>query len=321
MVKGRKLRPALTSTDSERIVYFLSKGKRLFGVLHVPTDCTKKIGVIFLNSGPQYRVGPHRMYVKAARRLSQVGFWVLRMDFPGIGDSEGEIDSIHFDCYDPADTCSAIDFLMEKEKIDKVVLIGTCAGARNALMTAARDSRVDSIVLWSLPMITFSLYTPVSKNAPRASMSGIAAKRYLKNWLKKAFSIKAWKDYFFSGRDKISLRTLMSTIWSLAGFRKKSEKNRHKAFFEAFQSVVFSNRPVLFVYGEKDVILKEEFEINFRKFSEGKKQRCDYYIIPDGDHTFTSLKSENTVIVKTVNWLAQNYEFNEEFHGNKVLSS
>ncbi|RMF68529.1 MAG: alpha/beta fold hydrolase, partial [Calditrichaeota bacterium] len=255
--------------ERERPVTFLSKGKRIFGILHCPEQAGRRVGVIFLNSGPQYRVGPHRLYVKAARELARVGFHVLRMDFPGIGDSEGDVEAIHFDCYDVEDTRRGIDYLQREEKMEHVVLLGTCAGARNALKTAAQDPRVDAAVLWSLPMITFSLYTPISKHAPGGAMSSVAAKRYLKNWTKKALSLKAWKRYL-SSAERISPKTLLKSVAvGLVGWNRKVEQRRHQAFFRAFQELVTSGRHVLFVYGEKDVILREEFESKFARLRNG----------------------------------------------------
>ncbi len=43
---------------------------------------------LLLNAGHLHRVGPNRHYVSIARKLSAMGFTVLRFDFSGIGDSE-----------------------------------------------------------------------------------------------------------------------------------------------------------------------------------------------------------------------------------------
>lgn len=306
MAKDHKPIP-LNRSVTERVVSFDSKGTALFGILHTP-DAPTKTGIIFLNSGPQYRVGPHRMYVKAARRFCRLGFSVLRMDFPGIGDSEGEIGHIHYDCYDPADTLNAIEFLCRKEGLEHIILLGTCAGARNALKTAAQDIRVTGVVLWSLPMITFSLYTPISQHTQGGSISKVAAQRYVKNWMKKLFQIKAWKRYLFSGTDRVSIKTVANTLWGLTGLKRKAEATRHREFLAAFDTLVTSPRKTLFIYGEKDVILREEFEQKFTDLKEAEHRNCDYLIIPGGDHTFTSLKAERMVIDETANWLVLNFE-------------
>ncbi len=287
--------------NSEKPVYFQSRGKNLFGILHHAVNNNQKVGIIFLNPGLQNRVGPHRIYVKIARRLNQIGFSILRMDFPGVGDSEGDIKDIHFDLFDTEDTLSAIDFFIQEEKIDNVVLLGICAGARNALKVAAKDNRIDSIVLLSLPVITDNKPKTRESSEP---VSEVAAKRFLKTWIKKAFSVKAWKRFFTS--DRVS-PSIWSVVRGLIVGRKKWKDNRHKEFFKAFEAFLSSKRKALFIYGERDIILKEEFEVKFNELSEGKRHNCEYYVVPNGNHTFSSIEAEKNAIDKTVEWIAQQY--------------
>jgi hypothetical protein len=46
--------------------------------------------VVIIVVGPQYRAGLHRQFVSLARTLSTAGFLVLRYDYRGMGDSDGE---------------------------------------------------------------------------------------------------------------------------------------------------------------------------------------------------------------------------------------
>lgn len=292
----------------EKIVYFQSKGLNLFGIFHPAENMDRKVGVIFINSGMQNRVGPHRIYVKTARRLSQVGFSVLRVDFPGIGDSEGDVKETHFDCHDPEDTKSAITFLKQEEKIEKIVIIGLCAGARNALKTADKDLRVDSVILWSLPIISIPQNIGDPQQDPRGRMSRTGAKLYLRKTMNKAFRIRSWKEYRSSGGNLLSVMVTLRTIfWNLVASDKKWANNRHREFFETFESLLSAGRKGLFVYGEKDIIVKKEFEEKFNEFSNGKRHSCEFFIVPNGDHSFTSIKAENNVIEKTVSWLTKLY--------------
>lgn len=294
--------------NTEKLVNFRSRGLNLFGIFHPAQYTSRGFGVIFPNSGFHNRVGPHRMYVKAARRLSQLGFSVLRIDCAGLGESEGEITETHFDAHDPEDTMAAISFLTQEEKIEKIVLIGLCAGARNALKTAAKDDRVDSVVLWSLPIISISPSMPAPKEDPRGWMGKTGAKFHLKKTTKKALSVKAWREYLSRGGDfrsiMVSYRTMM---WGLLANEKKWVNSRHGEFFDAFESFLSSGRKGLFVYGERDIMLIKEFEEKFKELSMGKKHSCEDYIVPKGNHTFTSIESERIVIDKTVNWLSKQY--------------
>ncbi len=292
----------------EKIVYFQSKGRNLFGIFHPAENMGRKFGVIFINSGMQNRVGPHRIYVKAARRLSQIGFSVLRIDFPGIGESEGEVKETHFDCHDPEDTINAINYFKQEEKIEKIILVGLCAGARNAMKTAAKDTRVDSIVLWSLPIISNTPGILTRKQDVRGLMSRKGAKIHLGSTLKKVFSIRVWNEYLSAGGNLFSVMVKFRTIfWGLVANQNKWMSNRSKGFFEAFESFLSSGRKGLFVYGERDIMIKEEFEEKFKELSNGKRHSCEYYIIPNANHSYTSIESESNVIDKTVGWLAKLY--------------
>ena len=287
----------------ERPVHFESKGKNIFAIFRPAVNNAKKVGVIFLNAGFQYRVGPHRIYIKTARRLSQIGFPSLSMDFSGLGDSEGEIRDIHFDCYDVEDALRAVDFLAQQEKIGKVVLLGLCAGARNAIKAAARDTRIDSIILWSLPFYAIP-NSPTGKRYPQ-SLRRTDVKHYLGQRVKKALNIRLLIKYF-SGYEKLaSIKDIFRDL--VVGVKNGNNNNMHREFFEAFELFLSSKRKAFFVYGERDDNFKKMFEEKFEELSDDERRVCEYYIVPNGDHTFASVEAEKTVIEKTAEWLVQQY--------------
>lgn len=291
----------VASSFTERPVHFNCRGKSIFAIFHPARNNAKKVGVIFLNAGLQYRVGPHRMFVKTARKLSQIGFPSLRMDFSGLGDSEGEIRDPHFDCFDVEETLSAVDFLTQQEKIEKVVLLGLCSGARNAIKTAAMDVRIDSTIVWSLPFYALP-NSPTAKRFPQA-LRRTDAKHHLRHWLKKALNVTLWKNYISHRK---GLSSVKNVFRSLIVRGKKGNDSYGNEFFKAFESILFAKRKIFFVYGERDVILNM-FEEIFEELPDDKRRCCNYCIIPNGDHTYTSLEAEKIVIEKTAEWLVQQY--------------
>src|SRR5688572_19677995 len=67
-------------------------GKVLFGTLHLPPRSVPGLpAVVLLSPGVKMRVGPGRLYVALTDRLTALGYTVLRFDFYGLGDSEGEL--------------------------------------------------------------------------------------------------------------------------------------------------------------------------------------------------------------------------------------
>ena len=159
----------------ERPIEFMSDGMNLRGVLHISQANQKRMGVIFLNAGLVYRAGPYRLYIKAARQLCREGFACLRFDFPGVGDSEGEVKRTDFDMFsETSHTNTAVEVLMREAGVQSVTLIGMCTGARNAIRTARENLRIESLVLASMPITYDNSRTPTAKIRSAHSLGSTA---------------------------------------------------------------------------------------------------------------------------------------------------
>lgn len=127
----------------EEPVLFECEGHTLVGVLSLPAS-PRDIGIVVVVGGPQYRAGSHRQFVHLARYCAQHGIAVLRFDYRGMGDSEGDPRS--FTAVD-ADIAAAVMTLMCKvPQVRQVVLWGLCDGASAALMAARSISTVTGVV-------------------------------------------------------------------------------------------------------------------------------------------------------------------------------
>lgn len=134
----------MTSSSVEDPLIFSCAGERLIGILHRPHD-PETTGVVLVTGAPQYRVGSHRQYVLLGRRLAEAGFPVLRFDYRGMGDSEGEF--VGFEGVND-DIRAAIDCLFkEVGGLQRVALWGLCDGASAAAFYAPRDSRMCGLIL------------------------------------------------------------------------------------------------------------------------------------------------------------------------------
>ncbi|MGH8264729.1 MAG: hydrolase 1, exosortase A system-associated [Steroidobacteraceae bacterium] len=133
------------TTVTEEALLIDCEGARMLGVLHRPGDPRGMLGVVVVVGGPQYRVGSHRQFVLMARAFAAHGYPVLRFDYRGMGDSDGDYRG--FEQVD-ADLRAAIDALLARVPVlDGVVLWGLCDGASAALLYAPRDARVRGIAL------------------------------------------------------------------------------------------------------------------------------------------------------------------------------
>ncbi len=291
-----------TLTFSEEPVRFRSRGCRLFGIFHPAKNGSRDFGIVFANSGMQNRVGPHRLYVVLARLLSDIGYSVLRIDLPGIGESEGTIAENHFDVHDPEDVRRAVDFLKQEKRIERIALFGVCAGARVALKTGSLDDRVDGLILWSLPIISIA---PNMTSPQDGWMTKKGVYQSIRDRARKATSLQAWKRYFESGGNLgLIYRDMRGIFWTLVS-RERWSQDRHQRFFSALSGYIRSGRSVLFVYGELDNVLVAEFREKFREVTAGIEHSCECRIIPHGNHTFTAMDTQGEAISETVHWLSR----------------
>ncbi|MDB5920080.1 MAG: hydrolase, partial [Massilia sp.] len=133
----------------ESAVNFACGDARLYGILHLPPAALPvpalTRGVLIVVGGPQYRAGSHRQFTLLARALAAGGVPVMRFDYRGMGDSEGELRD--FSAVDD-DLRVAVDhFFAIVPGMTEVALWGLCDGATAAGMYAAGDRRVTGLAL------------------------------------------------------------------------------------------------------------------------------------------------------------------------------
>lgn len=140
----------------ERAVLF-GRSHPLFGILtpaepRPPTPARPR--VVLSNAGCVNRSGPHRMYVKMARRWARMGFDVLRVDLSGIGDSPAGPGTQENLTYPP----TALDDLRDAIRLlgpGPVIIAGLCSGGDYAFQLGAHDPNVAGA--WLLNPRTFGV--------------------------------------------------------------------------------------------------------------------------------------------------------------------
>jgi exosortase A-associated hydrolase 1 len=119
-------------------------GGRCIALVHPAAAAGQRVGVVIVVGGPQYRAGSHRQFVLTARALASAGYPVLRFDYRGMGDSDGEqrtFESVH------EDIRTAIDTLVRESAVSQVVLYGLCDAASAVLMYCMDDARVVGLII------------------------------------------------------------------------------------------------------------------------------------------------------------------------------
>lgn len=138
--------------------FFFPNGHyRLFGVLHEAKGTSKREGFVFCAPFAEEKLWAHRVMVNFARDLADRGYPVLRFDYMGNGDSDGDFASSSLDTM-LSDTQCAIKTLMQKTPgIEAVSLLGLRLGATIAALCAEKKGVVPKLCLWE-PIIDGASY-------------------------------------------------------------------------------------------------------------------------------------------------------------------
>jgi uncharacterized protein len=262
------------------VVFPNRQGLRLFGVLHLPEGGARTdLAVVLLSPGVKMRVGPERLYCTLTERLVNLGLPVLRFDFYGLGDSEGEVtEELLKDVYNHIevgrfvdDTIDSMDWMAQQHGARRFILSGLCGGAITGLLAARHDPRVAGLLALAI--------TPVlaSRSAnPSTYMTSGQLADMRRTYLDKLLSPAAWLRLLSLKSDyRVIWRALMQPLrrkpaapstpvpaTADAAAATTEPDNANPLFPPAFFAMTESRRPILLVFGGSDRLLWE-FEEKF----------------------------------------------------------
>lgn len=127
-------------------LYLPSSEGHLAAILGIPARPNGTLVLMLTGGSRQGRTHRNRMWVKAARRLGQEGVFTLRLDLPGVGDSEGR--ARQFDMEDPLGlpVSQAVNEVVRETGAGRVLLVGSCFGARACLAAAPLISQATDLL-------------------------------------------------------------------------------------------------------------------------------------------------------------------------------
>jgi len=298
------------------------RGLLLRGILHEPDPSVARgVCVLLLSPGIKGRVGPHRLYLKLAAHLVPQGFHVLRFDFYGLGDSEGEIDervladmynSIHGGRY-VRDTIAAMDWMQAQHGVKRFVGSGLCGGSISALVTAEVDRRIECLLGMGLPTVLEGGPENWAKVITQQQLVTLRGA-----YLKKVVDVKSlWR--FLSGKSNYAV------VWKvfqqmLSGGHKKSSAapapkaseidNTNPRFASAFMAMLKSGRPMMLVFSGADR-LRYQFAENFESHHEVKLRDLHHlyevHLVPDANHVFSEAAWVSELLEVASSWLSVRY--------------
>lgn len=274
---------------------FPGAGARLVGILHEAATAGRDQGVVIVVGGPQYRAGSHRHFVLLARSLAAAGYPVLRFDYQGMGDSDGQAtDFEHID----GDIDAAVGLLLRHQpQLRRVVLWGLCDAASACLMHTPRDARVSALVLLN----------------PWVRSEAGEARAYLRHYyiqrlLDREFWAKVARGRWGLRRSAGDLLRLVARLRAAkaAGAGGGNAARLHFTARMAYAWEEFAG-PVLLVLSGRDLTADE-----FRDWLQADARRPAWLQRPDSrthtiaaaNHTFASRDWRDEVARVTLEWLA-----------------
>ena len=317
--------------DVQPVVFSNAAGNRLFGMLHRPlVNRSSGIAILLLSPGIKGRVAPHRMYVKIARRLCEAGFMVLRFDFYGLGDAEGELDEkLVADVYASVsigryvdDTIAAMDWLQREYRISKFVLSGLCGGAITGLFTGAQDPRVDALVGIAIPVIQYG-----NDSMRYRYLSTGEQGRFRRGYIRKLLDWKSWARLLtFRSDFSVIAKVFLSPLKRLGRTKRAARVdspppassanttetgNLNSFFAPAFFKMLNASRKIFLIFGETDR-LYWDFDEKFYQRRKGEIERFqenfEMRLVKDARHIFEERGHQEELLHAIVTWVQREYD-------------
>jgi len=253
-------------------VTFKNRGQQLVGILHLPDKlktAAKSPGIAMFHGFTGNKSEAYRFFIHVARALCDSGFVVLRFDFRGSGDSDGEFEDMTVPG-EVSDAEEALTFFTRQRVVDKerIGVLGLSMGGRVAAILASRDSRVKFVILYS------------------AALSPLRRR-------------------FLSDIDRESLEKLNSG----EAIRLRNGWYLKKPFFDSLDEPVpldVTGRlkvPVLLVHSDMDQVVPIDDSRKGYETVKNLNAKNEFYVVKGGDHVFSERKHAREVIEKTLEWL------------------
>lgn len=147
----------LASSAVRRPFFFGSPARRLFAIHHLPEKQGREIRAVLLCNalGREYS-DSHWALRQLANALAKKGHHVLRFDYFGTGDSDGETEGFTFEGM-REDVVEAAQKLLSLSGCDAVTLVGVRVGGTFLSQMQFPDIKIEELVLWD-PIIDGEIF-------------------------------------------------------------------------------------------------------------------------------------------------------------------
>lgn len=311
----------------EPVIFPNRDGLKLIGILHQPEpERRKSTAIILLSPGVKMRVAPHGMYNKMADHYVEMGFPVLRFDFYGLGDAEGEIElqqlsniynTIQLGRY-VNDTLASMDWMQEQYGISKFIVGGLCGGAITGMLAAQQDMRVTALLALGIPVALDVGEENWHKHLSQGQLSQLRS-----GYIKNLFKPKSWLRLLTLQSD---FRVIWKSVWQLlkSKFSSLSSKkpvpeaeavasednsdddNTNPKFAPAFLHMLETSRPMLHVFSGTDRLaweFDEKFAHKYQPQLEQYSSLLEIHTIDKANHILGHPEWFNQMLDISGQWL------------------
>jgi pimeloyl-ACP methyl ester carboxylesterase len=279
----------------ESLVQFGENGRLVGTLLEASTmddgrsNAPPRVAVLTFNAGLIPRTGPHRLWVKLARRLGREGLSSFRFDLNGQGDSAQVPSTMAFEAQAAQDIVSAMDAVFAQTGIERFVLAGICSGAALSYKAALIDRRVVGCAMIDIYMYPTwrTRWVLLQHRIPQEGLPAILARwgmqrlRFLKNFVTNSPAAKRAPS-------------------ALPGLNRPSPDE----FAAGLQTLLNRQTKLLLVYTGSFLYnynYKNQFRDRFKAYKISGPLRVDFD--PQIDHTVTELSAQEFVLEKLGRWI------------------
>jgi pimeloyl-ACP methyl ester carboxylesterase len=260
---------------------------------------------------------------------------VLRFDFHGLGDAEGEApEALLADLYGAtqagryiADTTAAMDWMQASFGLSRFVAAGLCGGALTGLLAAEHDRRIEALLALSIPVIVDGSGIDAATFMTDAQLAA-TRDSYLERFrLWDARWWQSWVRFFTFQSDyrqiaRALVRPLAARLTAgraaAAPAAAAPADNTNRRFAPAFRRMVESSRPVLLVFAEADRLyweFDEKFMSRHRAAIEPCRGQFDVHVVPQANHIFSFAEWQAETLDLCARWLE------ERIHGRRLAAA
>lgn len=247
-------------------VVLTNDDEKIFAVFHKPIKSSndKCPAILVCHGFAGQKTGRFRLYVDLAEELAKSGIAVLRIDFRGCGDSEGNFFNMTLGCQ-VSDALKALEFLSEQPDIDanRIGIFGRSLGGMVAILAAAKFKKIKSLGLWA-PLFSADAFE------------------------------KQWELERASGNEK---PMVMNGQAVNDQFLKELFSTRLDKELQIIKDI-----PLLHVNAEKDVVVLPEQMQKYKQYRSDAVAETKFIFFPNSDHEFSNSEERFSALQKTVSW-------------------